>query len=116
MSGHNVCVMKVKDFSRVIILLVSHGFPRCYSVNLSLSLSFSLLFPLHVDKWQSKAEIVHKDHKTEEREKAHGEKSERARRIDSPFSNMDPFATITFDGMKVENAGVFGGGAGGKAK
>ena len=36
--------------------------------------------------------------------KAHGEKSEGERRNDSPFSNMDPFATITFDGMKVENA------------
>jgi len=105
-------------FFTVIILLVSHGFPS-YSVSLSFSFIFPpVLFPLHIDKWQSKAEIVHKDHdKTEKREKAYGEKSERARRIDSPFSNMDPFATITFDGMKVENAvGVFGGGAGGKAK
>ena len=66
--------MKVKDFSRVIILLLS--FSKIYSVRLLFSLSLSLsLYScspslLHTDtqdKLQGKAEIVHKDHdKTKE--------------------------------------------------
>lgn len=89
-----------------------------------MSLPLSPPSPLHPSTWtrkdksQGKAEIVRKDHDKPEEVRRHtGEKSEREKRNDSPFSNMDPFATITFDGMKVENAaGVFGGGAGGKAR
>lgn len=45
-----------------------------------------------------------------EREEARDARGrERERRNDSPFSSVDSYATITFDGMKVENAvvGVF---------
>jgi len=43
-----------------------------------------------------------------EREREREGEREREKRNDSPFSSVDSFATITFDGMKVENAvGVF---------
>jgi len=51
------------------------------------------------------------ERREEERGRRVGERKrerEREERNDSPFSSVDSFATITFDGMKVENAvGVF---------
>lgn len=71
-NKHNARVMKVKDFSRVIILLLSWFFSNAIQyVSFSLSPPLPLLFsPPHIDtqsKLQGKAEIVREDHdKTKE--------------------------------------------------